>query len=147
MRIIYFIIQRVVKLNRESYNIQIFDFIKNKIVKLSSQKYSSNVIEACILESCNIKDKVIDKLIEKNNVTTLICDQFGNYIIQKCLPLIEGKQFKSMIEQIKKAVKTLNQSNHGRKIYENLLRNYREYFQDSKNYVCNKGKQKKNNNK
>ena len=52
-----------------------------------------------------------------------------------------------MIEQIKKAVKTLNQSNHGRKIYENLLRNYREYFQDSKNYVCNKGKQKKNNNK
>ena len=142
-----FIIQRVVKLNRENFNIKIFDFIKNKIVKLSSQKYSSNVIEACILESCNIKDKVIDKLIEKNNVTTLICDQFGNYIIQKCLPLIEGKQFKSMIEQIKKAVKTLNQSNHGRKIYENLLRHYREYFQDSKNYVCNKGKQKKNNNK
>jgi hypothetical protein len=51
-----------------------------------------------------------------------------------------------MIEQIKKAVKTLNQSNHGRKIYENLLKNYRDYFQDSKNFVFNnKGKQKKNN--
>ena len=142
-----FIIQRVVKLNRENFNIKIFDFIKNKIVKLSSQKYSSNVIEACILESCNIKDKVIDKLIEKNNVSTLICDQYGNYIIQKSLSLIEGKQFKTMIDQIKKAIKTLNQSNHGRKIYENLLRNYREYFQDSKNYVYNKGKQKKNNGK
>ena len=52
-----------------------------------------------------------------------------------------------MIDQIKKAVKTLNQSNHGRKIYENLLRNYRDYFQDSMNIVYNKGKQKKNNGK
>ena len=49
-----------------------------------------------------------------------------------------------MIEQIKKAVKNLNQSNHGRKIYENLLRNYRDYFQDNKNYGYNKGKQRKN---
>ena len=141
-----FIIQRIIKLNRENYNNQIFDLIKNKIVKLSTQKYSSNVIETCILEGCNIRDNVIEKLIEKNNVTNLICDQFGNYIIQKCLPLVKGKQFKSMIEQIKKAVKTLNQSNHGRKIYENLLKNYRDYFQDSKNFVFNnKGKQKKNN--
>ena len=139
-----FIIQRIIKLNRENYNSQIFDLIKNKIVKLSTQKYSSNVIEICILESCNIREKVIEKLIEKNNVTNLICDQFGNYIIQKCLPLVKGKQFKSMIEQIKKAVKTLNQSNHGRKIYENLLRNYRDYFQDNKNYGYNKGKQRKN---
>ena len=142
-----FIIQRIIKLNRENYNNQIFDFLKNKIVKLSTQKYSSNVIETCILEGCNIRDNVIEKLIEKNNVTNLICDQFGNYIIQKCLPLVKGKQFKSMIDQIKKAVKTLNQSNHGRKIYENLLRNYRDYFQDSMNIVYNKGKQKKNNGK
>ena len=142
-----FIIQRIIKLNRENYNNQIFDFLKNQIFKLSTQKYSSNVIETCILEGCNIRDNVIEKLIEKNNVTNLICDQFGNYIIQKCLPLVKGKQFKSMIDQIKKAVKTLNQSNHGRKIYENLLRNYRDYFQDSKNIVYNKGKQKKNNGK
>ena len=142
-----FIIQRIIKLNRENYNNQIFDFLKNQIFKLSTQKYSSNVIETCILEGCNIRDNVIEKLIEKNNVTNLICDQFGNYIIQKCLPLVKGKQFKSMIDQIKKAVKTLNQSNHGRKIYENLLRNYRDYFQESKNIVYNKGKQKKNNGK
>ena len=142
-----FIIQRIIKLNRENYNNQIFDFLKNQIFKLSTQKYSSNVIETCILEGCNIRDNVIEKLIEKNNVTNLICDQFGNYIIQKCLPLVKGKQFKSMIDQIKKAVKTLNQSNHGRKIYENLLRNYRDYFQDSMNIVYNKGKQKKNNGK
>ena len=141
-----FIIQRIIKLNRENYNNQIFDLIKNKIVQLSTQKYSSNVIETCIFENINIREKVMEKLIEKNNVTNLICDQFGNYIIQKCLPLVKGKQFKSMIEQIKKAVKTLNQSNHGRKIYENLLKNYRDYFQDSKNFVFNnKGKQKKNN--
>ena len=141
-----FIIQRIIKLNRENYNNQIFDLIKNKIVQLSTQKYSSNVIETCIFENINIREKVMEKLIEKNNVTNLICDQFGNYIIQKCLPLVKGKQFKSMIEQIKKAVKTLNQSNHGRKIYENLLKNYRDHFQDSKSFVFNnKGKQKKNN--
>ena len=73
-----FIVQRVIKLNNEHYNKIVYEYIEDKIVKLSSQKYSSNVVEACIGENINIRVKVIDKLIEKNNVMTLIVDQYGN---------------------------------------------------------------------
>ena len=59
-----FIVQRVIKLNNEHYNKIVYEYIEDKIVKLSSQKYSSNVVEACIGENINIRVKVIDKLIE-----------------------------------------------------------------------------------
>ena len=143
-----FIIQRVIKLNIDSYNKSIYDYIQDKIVKLSSQKYSSNVIEACIGENINIKNKVIEKLIEKNNVMNLIVDQYGNYIVQKSLKLVKGDKFMYMIDQIKKSVKNLNQTGHGRKIYENLLKKYKEYLTNSytqpMTYGLGKGNRGKN---
>ena len=123
-----FIVQRVIKLNNEHYNKIVYEYIEDKIVKLSSQKYSSNVVEACIGENINIRVKVIDKLIEKNNVMTLIVDQYGNYIVQKSLKLVKGDKFMYMIDQIKKSVKNLNQTGHGRKIFENLQKKYKDYL-------------------
>ena len=128
-----FIIQRVIKLNVEAYNENAFNYMKEKICKLSSQKYSSNVVECCLSENISIRDKVIEKILEKNNVSILIADQFGNYIIQKMLSFVKGDKFTFMIEQIKKAVKTLNQTGYGRKIYENLLKKYREFFSENQN--------------
>lgn len=74
-----FIIQHILKLNIKKYNLIIYSYIENKIIKLSTQKYSSTVIQACIDERCDIKQSIIDKLIEKNNVKTLITDKYGNY--------------------------------------------------------------------
>ena len=75
-----FIVQYTVNLKIENYNKKIFDFVKSNLIYLSKQKYSSNVIDKCILyeDSC-LQGELIDKLIELKCIGELIMDQYGNY--------------------------------------------------------------------
>jgi hypothetical protein len=148
-----FFIQRCIDLNKENFNLFLLNFInKNKFINLSCQKYSSNVIENCLNENCSIKNDIINLIIQKNNVSLLINDRFGNYIVQKCLTVIDNEeQFNIIIQQIKDNIKNLNKTNCGRKIYENLMKKYKEYLNDNVNKNSNNNrnnnyKKNKNNN-
>ena len=121
-----FAIQKIIKLNKNVYNNKIFNYIQDKIVKLSMQKFSSNVIETFIVNIPNLKDKIIEKIIESNSIINLLSDKFGNYIIQKALSNANTEDFNTMIKNIKNNVKTLKQSNHGKKIYEKLTKSYKQ---------------------
>ena len=121
-----FAIQKIIKLNKNLYNNKIFNYIQDKIVKLSVQKFSSNVIETLIVNIPNLKDKIIAKIIESNSIINLLSDKFGNYIIQKSLSNANTEDFNTIIKNIKNNVKLLKQSNHGKKIYEKLIKSYKQ---------------------
>ena len=121
-----FAIQKIIKLNKTVYNNKIFNYIQDKIAKLSMQKFSSNVIEAFIINIPNLKDKIIAKIIEENNIINLLMDKFGNYIIQKSLASSNSDDFNIIIKNIKNNVKSLKQTSHGKKIYEKLIKNYKQ---------------------
>ena len=126
-------LKRIIKLNNENYNEKIFSYIKDNITQLSCQKFSSNVIEACIDNTTSLKKKTIEKIIEnENNINDLILDQFGNYIIQNALQNAEEKEFNIIIEHIKENEKKLKQSQHGKIVFEKLMKNYRQYLVDNK---------------
>jgi hypothetical protein len=75
-----FIVQHTVNLKIEKYNQKIFDYVKSNLIFLSKQKYSSNVIDKCILyeDSC-LQGALIEKMIELKCIGELIMDQYGNY--------------------------------------------------------------------
>lgn len=127
-------LKRIIKLNNENYNNKIFDYIKDILMKLSCQKFSSNVIEACIDNSTSLKRKVLDKIFENdNNINELILDQFGNYIVQNALlPNAEKKEFDIVIQHIKDNEKKLKKTQHGKIIFEKLMKNYKRYLVDNK---------------
>jgi len=141
-------LKRLIKLNNENYNSKIFPCIKDSIINLSCQKFSSNVIEACIDNNTTLKKKTIEKLIDDDGIISkLILDQFGNYIVQKALQNSEQKEFDIIINIIKNNEKKLKQSQHGKVIYEKLMKNYKKYLIDDKvEKVNNKNKNKKHNN-
>lgn len=60
---------------------------------------------------------------------------FTLIVVQKALQVTNGLKFMEIIESIKKNIKSLKQSNTGRKIYENLMMNYGEYFNVNKQKV------------
>ena len=129
-----FSIQKIIKLNQNMYNNRIYNYIQDKIVKLSMQKFSSNVIETFLISIPNYKDKIIYKIIESNNIINLLSDKYGNYIIQKALSYCNIEDFNTMIKYIKNNIKALKQgSSHGKKIYEKLLKNYKQYLIDDEN--------------
>jgi hypothetical protein len=75
-----FIIQHILNLKIEEFNDIIFSYVKSNIINLSKQKYSSNVIDKCILfEDSELRSSLIDKLIELKCIPELIVDQYGNY--------------------------------------------------------------------
>jgi len=134
-----FIIQKVITINNKNYNNKIYNYIKDKIVQLSTQKFSSNVIECCIADSSTIKNKVIQKIIDENNVKALIIDKFGNYIIQKALTYFKDNEeiFFAIISNVKKNINILKNGDElGQKIYDKLMKNYGQYL--DANYGKNK---------
>ena len=136
-------LKRIIKLNNENYNTKIFNCIKDNIIQLSCQKFSSNVIEACIDNTTSLKKKTIEKLIEnESNIDHLILDQFGNYIVQNALQNAEQKEFDIIIEHIKENEKKLKQSQYGKIIIEKLMKNYKQYLVENK---INKNNTKNNN--
>ena len=90
------------------------------------QKFSSNVIENIIVNVPNLKDKIISKILENNNIINLLLDKFGNYIIQKALANANSEDFNVIIKNIKNNAKILKQSQHGKKIYEKLIKSYKQ---------------------
>ena len=59
-------------------------------------------------------------------------DQFGNYIVQKALQNAEQKEFDIIIDIIKNNGKKLKQSQHGKVVYEKLMKSYKKYLVDDK---------------
>ena len=125
-----FAIQKIIKLNKNVYNNKIYNYIQDKIVKLSMQKFSSNVIETFIMNIPNLKDKIISKIIENNSIINLLSDKFGNYIIQKSLSNANSDDFNTLIKFIKNNAKLIKQTSHGKKIYEKLIKNYKQLGTD-----------------
>ena len=87
-----YVIQFVLKLDGfDSYKTEIGDRIKENLVELSKQKFSSNVIEVCLeTELQVIVEKLIEILSQPGTMIQMFCDGFGNYVIQKILKIYEG---------------------------------------------------------
>ncbi len=59
-----FIIQQILKLNSDQFTKYIFDYTCANLNQLSKQKYSSNVVDKCILyEDDKYREVIIDKMI------------------------------------------------------------------------------------
>lgn len=88
---------------------------------------------------------MINKVIDLNCIPELICDEYGNYVVQVMLGITKEtneNKFQMIISGIRSATKNLLQTDHGRKILDKLSNDYSLYFKNTK-----KNKASKNNNK
>ena len=121
-------IQTIFKLYNDKINDKIYEYIDKNILQLSKEKFSSNVIDKCIIKDYKKSNILIDSIIKKNIIKDIIVDQYGNYVVQKALN-VSGKDIcAKIIQQIKPILSDLQKTNIGKKIYEKLNQNYKEYF-------------------
>jgi len=75
-----YVIQFIISLNDQDYNMQIIEKFKKNICFLSKQKFSSNVIERCF-DHClpSVKNILINYICEEKVVEELLLDMYGNY--------------------------------------------------------------------
>ena len=122
-------IQTVLHLFEEKINEKIYKYIDDNLLKLSIEKFSSNVIDKCLIKDYDKSNKLIESMIQKNIIKDLIIDQFGNYPVQKAMSVSDKETCEKIGEQIKPKLEILQSTNIGKKIYEKLWLNYKDYLQ------------------
>ena len=86
--------------------------IKGKVIELSNHKFASNVVEKC-LQYASEKDKaeLIEEFLDLNFdeeaamnqngvLYQMMKDRYGNYVIQKCIEVSQGKQREILMKRI-----------------------------------------------
>jgi hypothetical protein len=121
-------IQTIFKLFNDKINDKIYKYIDDNILPLSKEKFSSNVIDKFIIKDYEKSKKLIESIIQKNIIKDIIVDQYGNYVVQKALNISEKEVCIKIIDQIKPILGDLQKTNIGKKIYEKLFQNYKDYL-------------------
>ncbi len=121
-------IQTVFKLMKEKINEKVYKYIDENLLRLSKEKFSSNVIDKCIIKDYEPSKKLIQSIIQKNIIKDIIVDQYGNYVVQKALNVSDKDTCKKIFEQIRPMLGELHKTNIGKKIYDKLWQNYKDFF-------------------
>ena len=121
-------IQTVFKLMKEKINEKIYKYIDDNLLRLSKEKFSSNVIDKCIIKDYEPSNKLIQSIIQKNIIKDIIVDQYGNYVVQKALNVSDKDTCKKIFDQIRPMLGELHKTNIGKKIYDKLWQNYKDFF-------------------
>ena len=122
-----YVVQFVLKLKYSEINKIISEQLMSELINLSKQKFSSNVIEKCLEFNTNqMNEQIVHCLMSnKNQYFNLLIDNFGNYVIQKCLQVTQEPLLSVFISELKDDVEKLGQSNEfGMKIYQRLIKKY-----------------------
>ena len=81
---------------------EILNQYKNKYIILSNQKYSSNAIERIIEKNKNNLEIYINEICTEINLSELMFNNYGNYVIQKAIKLSSGTSQDRIIKEILK---------------------------------------------
>eukprot|EP01113_Clastostelium_recurvatum_P012865 TRINITY_DN1670_c1_g1_i3.p1 TRINITY_DN1670_c1_g1~~TRINITY_DN1670_c1_g1_i3.p1 ORF type:complete len:963 (+),score=229.06 TRINITY_DN1670_c1_g1_i3:227-2890(+) len=98
---------------------------------LSTQKFSSNVIEKCLnVTDVPTRALLIQEIVEYDNLLYLLQDPYANYVIQTSLGMSEPHQHVKLVEAIRPHLAALRNTPYGKRIQNKILKeSQREYYQ------------------
>ena len=119
-------VQAIINSLKDEKNIMepIYLYIASNIVTLSKNKFSSNVVDAFIMKKNDFSKLLINDMIKNNQISDIIKDQYGNYVIQKAMSISEQETLNKIIEQIKPIIPELLLSSHGKKVINKISQQY-----------------------
>lgn len=127
-----YVVQYVIALQNTDLNSKLALEFLTRIPELSSQKYSSNVIEKLLeINPSEIQQLIVQEISKPKNLEKMIFDQFANYgnfylVVQRALNLAPAVLLKSMLSHIKTMLEKLKHSRYGRKICTRLIEDHPE---------------------
>ncbi|KAF8910948.1 armadillo-type protein [Gymnopilus junonius] len=111
-----YVIQFIIQQGREHDKATVISKIQGKLVKLSQHKYASNVCEKALLCTDSetrhtlINEIMINHSESENPVLTMVKDQYANYVLQRALTVVEGRQREDFYTQVKPLLDALQRS-------------------------------------
>eukprot|EP01089_Gocevia_fonbrunei_P019667 TRINITY_DN703_c0_g2_i1.p1 TRINITY_DN703_c0_g2~~TRINITY_DN703_c0_g2_i1.p1 ORF type:complete len:676 (+),score=113.15 TRINITY_DN703_c0_g2_i1:55-2082(+) len=98
--------------------------LKGHLVELSTQKFSSNVVEKCLtVGSATTRSWMVAELLASGQLDALIQDPFGNYVVQTAMNISDPQQHAQLVEFIKPYLPTLRNTPYGKRIQNKIMKN------------------------
>ena len=124
-----YVVQHVLIHGQAEHRAAIVRSVKGRLLQLSKHKFASNVVEKCFGHaSKHDRDALIDEVlgkpdasaavvVESNSVLIgMVKDQFGNYVIQRLIDVLDDEQMANMLQRIRRYVPSLRKIPYGRHI-------------------------------
>jgi len=93
------------------------------LINLSTQKFSSNVIEKCLnAADPQTRSIMIEEVLEMDCLPSLLQDPFANYVIQTALAVSEPHQHQRLVEAIRPHLPALRNTPYGKRIQNKILK-------------------------
>jgi hypothetical protein len=125
-------VQAIIKTLKDEKKIiePIYLYITSNIIELSKNKFGSNVVDTFIMKKDEFSQLLINDMIKNNQITEIIKDQFGNYVIQKAMSISDQETLDKIIDLIKPIIPELLLSSHGKKVVNKISQQYNVTFNE-----------------
>ena len=89
--------------------------LKLRCIELSTHKFSSNVVERCLIKGTTAQQAyIMDQIMRSSDkiISTLIKDSFANYVVQKAISIAKNTKNLAFTERIKEVALTIKKPNN-----------------------------------
>nr|GMD94628.1 pumilio homolog 12-like [Ipomoea batatas] len=121
-----YVVQHLLGQNIPGVEDNLLGRLEGKFDSLARNKYASNVVEKFFVKSGEQSTKIIKELISSPNLSMLLVDPFGNYVIQKALKVAKGEVFNALIDLIMVNAPSMQSNIYGKMILACLSRGGRD---------------------
>lgn len=122
-----YVIQHVVEHGSEKERSIIMELVRAEVCNLSQHKFASNVVERCLqFGSVGEREVLVDILTVGDGVqnisplSSLVRDQFGNYVVQRVLDVAKPSQRERVANILKAQVPAIKKYSYGKHIIARL---------------------------
>lgn len=117
-----YVVQYILDLDEPSFTKPLCQSFTGKIVALSKQKFSSNVIEKCLRAAdMDTKRVMIDEVLMGNELEKMLRDSFANYVVQTAMEYADPQTKMRLVDAIRPILPSIKQTPHGRRIASKIL--------------------------
>ncbi|XP_019169445.1 PREDICTED: putative pumilio homolog 7, chloroplastic [Ipomoea nil] len=117
-----YVVQFILELKIPSATSKLISQFEGNFVHLSTQKFSSHVVEKCLI-TCDVEvqSKIIRELVSATHFEQLLQDPHANYVIQTALRVSEDCLHKLLVDAIESHKSISRNSPYSKRIFSNKL--------------------------
>ncbi|XP_028757424.1 uncharacterized protein LOC114716570 [Neltuma alba] len=117
-----YVVQYIIEMEIPTASAKLICQFKGNYVNLSTQKFSSHVVEKCLKHVGESRSRIVRELLSSPHFEQLLQDPYANYVIQSALAVTKGSLHTSLVEAVR-PYKILRTSPYCKRIFSgNLLK-------------------------
>ncbi|OMH83485.1 Pumilio domain-containing protein [Zancudomyces culisetae] len=117
-----YVVQYLLDMDRVEYFESLIAQFSPHVTSLSTQKFSSNVIEKCIKKKTSIHKRLfISKFLSFDVLDVILNDCYGNYVVQTLLDNCDPDHRMVLINLVLPILPPIKHTPHGKRIYNKLI--------------------------